>query len=208
MPRQAALLLAAVVTGCGGAGPVEWEGAQRDMARLRADLDAANKRHADDEQKYADAEAQIEDMKNKLRELGAAFQDSAHRHSETTAIPPPVPTVPSGWQQIGTRRGSCPAIVAVSFEGAGRVAETLGIRTAFVKIEYGSKKECPKENFKLVILHTRFDCNLRAFEILDVMDVDWHDKRTDTPGDGSGARTQFPDDTLGDLQWKFVCGTR
>jgi len=201
--------LIAVVAGCGGATAVEWEGAKRDMATLKADLDAANKRHADDEQKYADAEKQIEYLRDKLREFGAAFQASAMSHSEAAPTPPPVAAAPSGWRVVGTRGGPCPSTSAVSFEGAGGVAAVrpdATIRTAFVKIEFGGKKECPKETFRLVLLRTRFDCSLRTFEILDVMTVDWNDKRTDTPGDGSGPRTQFPDDSLGDLQWKFVCG--
>ena len=41
-----------MLAGCGHSED-EWQAAQRDIAKLKADLDAANKRHADDEQKYS-----------------------------------------------------------------------------------------------------------------------------------------------------------
>jgi hypothetical protein len=40
------------VSGCGHSED-EWQQAQRDIAKLKADLDAANSRHADDEKKYS-----------------------------------------------------------------------------------------------------------------------------------------------------------
>ena len=63
------------LAGCGH-GEDEWQAAQRDIAKLKADLDASNKRHADDEQKYADAQQQIEDMKAKLKDLGVGLSKS------------------------------------------------------------------------------------------------------------------------------------
>jgi chemotaxis protein MotB len=73
------LLMAALacfsLLGCGH-GEDEWQAAQRDIAKLKADLDAANKRHADDEQRYAEAQGQIEDLKAKLKDLGVGLSKS------------------------------------------------------------------------------------------------------------------------------------
>jgi chemotaxis protein MotB len=75
-----ALLFAIVLSsfflgGCGHSED-EWQAAQRDIAKLRADLDAANKRHSDDEQKYTDAQQQIDDLKAKLKDLGIGLSKS------------------------------------------------------------------------------------------------------------------------------------
>lgn len=69
------LVSALVLSGCGHSED-EWQAAQRDIAKLKADLDAANKRHADDEQKYADSQQQIEDLKAKLKDLGVGLSKS------------------------------------------------------------------------------------------------------------------------------------
>jgi chemotaxis protein MotB len=69
------LVSALFVTGCGHSED-EWQAAQRDIAKLKADLDAANKRHSDDESKYAEAEQQIEDLKAKLKDLGVGLSKS------------------------------------------------------------------------------------------------------------------------------------
>src|SRR5450755_4192221 len=50
----AVLVSAFALAGCGH-GEDEWQAAQRDIAKLKADLDASNKRHTDDEQKYTDS---------------------------------------------------------------------------------------------------------------------------------------------------------
>jgi chemotaxis protein MotB len=71
----AVLVSALVLSGCGHSED-EWQAAQRDIAKLKADLDAANKRHTDDEQKYADSQQQIEDLKAKLKDLGAGLSKS------------------------------------------------------------------------------------------------------------------------------------
>jgi len=71
----AAICAAFVFSGCGHSED-EWQAAQRDIAKLKADLDAANKRHADDEQKYADDQQQIEDLKAKLKDLGVGLSKS------------------------------------------------------------------------------------------------------------------------------------
>jgi chemotaxis protein MotB len=77
--RLSLLLLAFVacfaLTGCGHSDE-EWDQAQRDIAKLKADLDAANKRHADDEQNYTTAQQQIEDLKAKLKDLGVDLSKS------------------------------------------------------------------------------------------------------------------------------------
>jgi chemotaxis protein MotB len=83
---RVALLLAALMTsfvlvGCGHSED-EWQQAQRDIAKLKADLDAANKRHADDEQKYSDAQQQMEDLKAKLKDLGVGLSRSEEEKSK------------------------------------------------------------------------------------------------------------------------------
>ena len=70
-----ALFTAFALVGCGHSDD-EWAQAQRDIAKLKADLDASNKRHTEDEQKYADAQQQIEDLKAKLKDLGVGLSRS------------------------------------------------------------------------------------------------------------------------------------
>ena len=70
-----------VVSGCGHSED-EWQQAQRDIAKLKADLDAANKRHADDDQKYAAAQQQIDDLKAKLKDLGMGLSRSQDDNSK------------------------------------------------------------------------------------------------------------------------------
>ena len=77
----AAICAAFILTGCGHSED-EWQAAQRDIAKLKADLDAANKRHADDEQKYADDQQQIEDLKAKLKDLGVGLSKSEEEKSK------------------------------------------------------------------------------------------------------------------------------
>jgi chemotaxis protein MotB len=72
----AVLVAAFALTGCAGHTEEEWQAAQRDIAKLKADLDASAKRHTDDEQKYADSEQQIEDLKAKLKDLGVGLSKS------------------------------------------------------------------------------------------------------------------------------------
>jgi chemotaxis protein MotB len=74
------LLLAAfvacfVLAGCGHSEE-EWQQAQRDIAKLKADVDAASKRHAEDEQNYTAAQQQIEDLKAKLKDVGVDLSKS------------------------------------------------------------------------------------------------------------------------------------
>jgi chemotaxis protein MotB len=71
-----AVFMAAFALGGCGHSEDEWQAAQRDIAKLKADLDASNKRHADDEQKYADAQQQMEDLKAKLKDLGVGLSKS------------------------------------------------------------------------------------------------------------------------------------
>src|SRR5262249_41930560 len=63
------------LVGCGHSED-EWQQAQRDIAKFKADLDAANKRHADDDQKYADAQQQIDELKGQLKNLGIGLSKS------------------------------------------------------------------------------------------------------------------------------------
>ena len=76
-----ACLAAFVMVGCGHSED-EWQQAQRDIAHLKADLDAANKRHADDDKKYADAQSQIDDLKAKLKGLGVDLSKSEEEKSK------------------------------------------------------------------------------------------------------------------------------
>ena len=71
----AVLCAAFVVIGCGHSED-EWQAAQRDIQKLKADLDAANKRHTDDEQKFADDQQQVEDLKARLKDLGVGLSKS------------------------------------------------------------------------------------------------------------------------------------
>src|SRR5579884_290571 len=84
--RVVMLLVAAMASfalvGCGGHSEEEWEQAQRDSAKLKADLDAAGKRHADDEQKYAEAQQQIDDLNAKLKDLGVGLSRSEQEKSK------------------------------------------------------------------------------------------------------------------------------
>ena len=63
------------LTGCGHSED-EWQQAQRDIAKLKADLDAANKRHADDEAQYATDQQSIQDLQGKLKDLGVGLSKS------------------------------------------------------------------------------------------------------------------------------------
>jgi len=77
----AALIVPSLLVGCGHSED-EWQQAQRTIAGLKADLDAANKRHADDEQKFADAQQQIQDMQGKLKDLGVGLSKSEEEKSK------------------------------------------------------------------------------------------------------------------------------
>jgi len=71
----AAIAVSLALVGCGHSED-EWQDKLRAMSKLQADLDAANKRHADDEQKYTDAQQQIDDLKAKLKDLGVGLSRS------------------------------------------------------------------------------------------------------------------------------------
>jgi chemotaxis protein MotB len=70
-----ALMGALLLTGCGHSED-EWQGAQRTIAGLKADLEAANTRHTEDEKKFTDAQQQIDDLKSKLKDLGVNLSKS------------------------------------------------------------------------------------------------------------------------------------
>src|ERR1700744_6529035 len=60
----------------------EWQQAQREIAKLKADLDAANKLHAEDEQKFAAAQQQIDDLSAKANGLGVDLTKSEEEKSK------------------------------------------------------------------------------------------------------------------------------
>jgi chemotaxis protein MotB len=66
---------ALALTGCGHSED-EWQQAQRDISKLKADLDAANKRHQDDETQYAQDQQSIQDLQGKLKDLGVGLSKS------------------------------------------------------------------------------------------------------------------------------------
>jgi chemotaxis protein MotB len=69
------------LVGCGHSEE-EWQQAQRDIAKLKADLDAANSLHADDDRKYTAAQQQIDDLKAKLKGLGVDLSKSEEEKSK------------------------------------------------------------------------------------------------------------------------------
>ncbi len=69
------------LTACGHSED-EWQQAQRDIAKLKADLDASNKRHAEDDQKYAAAQQEIDDLTAKLKGLGVDLTKSEEEKSK------------------------------------------------------------------------------------------------------------------------------
>src|SRR5450432_835287 len=83
--RIGALLVACfamfALVGCGHSED-EWQQAQRDIAKLKADLDASNKRHVDDDQKFAAAQQQIDDLTAKLKGLGVDLSKSEEEKSK------------------------------------------------------------------------------------------------------------------------------
>jgi chemotaxis protein MotB len=76
-----ALVATLALAGCGHSED-EWQGAQRQITQLKADLDAANKRHVDDDQKYTAAQAQIDDLTAKLKGLGVDLSKSEEEKSK------------------------------------------------------------------------------------------------------------------------------
>ncbi len=63
------------LVGCGHSED-EWQGAQRSITGLKADLEAANKRHSEDEQKFTDAQQEIDKLKSSLKDLGVNLSKS------------------------------------------------------------------------------------------------------------------------------------
>jgi hypothetical protein len=60
------LLLALATVSCGGPGEQEWLAAQNRIAHLEADLDAVKSQHVQDERRIADAECEIDDLRDRL----------------------------------------------------------------------------------------------------------------------------------------------
>ena len=76
-----ALALLLGLAGCGHSEE-EWQQAQRDIAKLKADLDAATSLHADDDRKYTAAQQQIDDLKAKLKGMGVDLSKSEEEKSK------------------------------------------------------------------------------------------------------------------------------
>jgi hypothetical protein len=220
--------------GCGH-NEDEWQRAQNSNAKLRRDLDAANAAHAEDEQRYAAQQTQIEELTSKLGALLAALKSDPitqlkslgfteqqianlllHKDKDASDPPPPPKprTSPSDWKTLfeGALRGEgvCGIRVSIANEGPDPTAMVLRgnpVRLAFVKQEYASKKDCPKEKNQTSLQHVRFNCSLRTIELLSGYDVDWNGKRTDTQFEGFGiAPFQiYPDHSFGDNEWRYVC---
>jgi chemotaxis protein MotB len=76
-----AIFATLALAGCGHSED-EWQQAQRQITQLKADLDAANKRHADDDQKYTAAQQQIDDLSAKLKGLGVDLSKSEEEKSK------------------------------------------------------------------------------------------------------------------------------
>jgi hypothetical protein len=216
-----------LVLGCGH-GEDEWRRAQSDIAKLKAaqgdvaklktDLEAADARHAADDQKYAAAQQEIDALTARVRGLEATAEP-VRRSPAAPPSPSPPPRVSSGWRQIDRiniqGEPTCVVTTSVSLEEADAYrAAGLGtsVRTAFTKIEYDSKKTCPKEVISTLVSRKEFDCHDRTTRVLAGYEVDWSGKRTDWigrrtnfSGDGT-VTTVFPDDSIGDKEWKYVCG--
>jgi chemotaxis protein MotB len=72
---------ASVIVGCGHSED-EWQQAMRENERLKADLDAANNLKREGDQRYADAQQQIEDLKAKLKDYGVGLSRSEEEKSK------------------------------------------------------------------------------------------------------------------------------
>ncbi len=71
----AAFVASFALAGCGHSEE-EWQQAQRDISKLKADLAVAAKTHADDEQQYATAQQQVADLQAKLKDVGVDLSKS------------------------------------------------------------------------------------------------------------------------------------
>ena len=76
-----ALTAGLALTGCGHSEE-EWQQAQRDIAKLKADLDDANKRVADDDQKFAAAQKDNDDLRAKLKAAGVDLSTAQAQNSD------------------------------------------------------------------------------------------------------------------------------
>lgn len=198
-----ALLGGVFLAGCGGPSAAEWDQTQAEVARLKADLDAANRRHADDERNYQDAMAQMDDMKRKLAELGSTF--TVPPREQPTAQPVlSAPPPPSGWVPLGTsENGKCLTDLSVRFDPAPNRAQSLGT-SVFFKIAYRSKALCPNAAEKEEDDHDYVNCERRTLTTCDEIHYAWSGEPKSSPGCGREA-TVFPD-TYGEVLWKHVCG--
>jgi len=208
-PICASALLVAL--GC-GARDAEWQRARGDIARLRADLEAASARHAEDERRFAAAQQQIDELKAGFAELRAAMQQPAP--PPAPAWSPPPASLPGPWTRIETAvvtgEPTCTFGHYVAFEAADAKAPPRhdgSLRTAFTKLVFASKKACPKEANSEMVDRARFECSERTLQVLDGYSVDWNSKKTDFSADGTIA-TVLPDEPIADKEWTYVCGVK
>jgi chemotaxis protein MotB len=75
LPVLAAFAASFVIAGCGHSED-EWQQAQRDIAKLQADLGAAKALVAQDDKKYADAQKQIDQLNDELKAAGVGKANS------------------------------------------------------------------------------------------------------------------------------------
>jgi hypothetical protein len=191
--------------GCGAPSADEWQGAQRHIAKLKADLDAADRRHADDERNYAEAEQQIESLKAKLLALGTALRSDPVRQPDATPGQPQAPILPSGWVPLGTSEDHrCLVDLSVEIDPSQNRA-ALGVST-FFKAVYRSKTLCPNQPFKEFVVNDYVNCAKRAITHCEEIRHGWDGVPRTDPGCGR-EQTVFPD-TFDEVLWKYVCGQR
>lgn len=72
---------ALALSGCGHTSE-EWDQSQRDIAKLKVELDAANKRQQDTESQYAQSLQVNEDLRSKLKDLGVGLSKSEEERAK------------------------------------------------------------------------------------------------------------------------------
>jgi hypothetical protein len=222
MPRFFPVVCAAILAiGCGGPSAAQWQESQQTIAKLKADLDAANTRHAEDERKYAEATKEMEGLKKKFDTVTDGYNtavratierqqqvEALSRYHEANAAPPPADW--RGWHQIwaGPPMGQprCEVVISTTFEPSPALAQ-VRVRRAFIKRTLSSRAACPKEKDRVTTDQMDFDCGGRTISAIGGTMIDWNDNQVSTPdlSDVATPMQVFPD-TYGEAEWKYVCG--